>query len=141
VSKANLVCDAVVWRHLVPAPLGTRSSRSRVNTRCQVAPTGSIFLYVRHDESHFVRDGNASFAVLFHAQGDFNSVTFEAHCPYCNKTVSASTILDDSKVKRALETHSNVRVMHPTPKGDHVWGLDQTAKTNLRKAIAKSLLH
>ena len=55
VSKANLVCDAVVWRHLVPAPLGTRSSRSRVNTRCQVAPTGSIFLYVRHDESHFVR--------------------------------------------------------------------------------------
>ena len=44
-------------------------------------------------------------------------------------------------VKRALETNSNVRVMHPTPKGDHVWGLDQTAKTKLRKAIAEGLFH
>ncbi len=68
-------------------------------------------------------------------------MTFEAYCLHCNKTVSASTILDDSKVKRALETDSNVRVMHPTPKGDHVWGLDKTAKTNLRKAIAKGLPH
>ena len=68
-------------------------------------------------------------------------MTLEAHCPHCNKTVLASTILDDSKVKRALETDWNVRVMHPTPKGDHVWGLDKIAKTNLRKAIAKGLLH
>ena len=68
-------------------------------------------------------------------------MTFEAHRPYCNKTVSASTTLDDSKVKRALETHSNVRVMHPTPNGEHVWGLDKIAKANLRKAIAKGLLH
>ena len=55
--------------------------------------------------------------------------------------MSAWTILDDSNLKRALETDSNVRVMHPTPKGDHVWGLDKIAKTNLRKVIAKSLLH
>jgi hypothetical protein len=68
-------------------------------------------------------------------------LTFQAYCPDCNKTVNASTILDLSGVKRALETNSNVRVMHPTPKGDHVWGLDQTAKTKLRKAIAEGLFH
>ena len=66
---------------------------------------------------------------------------FQAYCPDCNEIVIAWTILDDSNLKRALETDSNVRVMHPTPKGDHVWGLDKIAKTNLRKVIAKSLLH
>ena len=66
---------------------------------------------------------------------------FQAYCPDCNEIVSAWTILDDSNLKRALETDSNARVMHPIPKGDHVWGLDKIAKTNLRKVIAKSLLH
>jgi hypothetical protein len=68
-------------------------------------------------------------------------MTFQAYCPDCKKTVGALTILKTSEVKRALETDSDVRVMHPTPKGDHVWLLDQTAKINLRKAIAQGLLH
>jgi hypothetical protein len=50
-------------------------------------------------------------------------------------------MLNTSALKRALETDSDVRVMHPTPKGDHVWPLDKTAKINLRKAIAQGLLH
>jgi hypothetical protein len=68
-------------------------------------------------------------------------MTFEAYCPDCKKTVGALTILKTSELKRALETDSDVRVMHPTPKGDHVWSLDGTAKINLRKAIAQGLLH
>jgi hypothetical protein len=32
-------------------------------------------------------------------------------------------------------------VMHPTPKGDHVWPLDKTARTSLLKAIAEGSLH
>jgi hypothetical protein len=68
-------------------------------------------------------------------------MTFQAYCPDCKKTVGALTILKTSELKRALETDSDVRVMHPTPKGDHVWSLDGTAKINLRKAIAQGLLH
>ena len=68
-------------------------------------------------------------------------MTFQAYCPDCKKTVGALTILNTSELKRALETDSDVRVMHPTPKGDHVWPLDKTAKTNLRKAIAEGSLH
>jgi hypothetical protein len=68
------------------------------------------------------------------------NMKFQAYCPDCNKIVSAWTILDERNLKRALETDSSVRVMHPAPKGDHVWCLDQTAKTNLRKATTDSLL-
>jgi hypothetical protein len=68
-------------------------------------------------------------------------MTFQAYCPDCKKTVGALTILNTSELKRALETDSDVRVMHPTPKGDHVWSLDKTAKVNLRTAIAQGLLH
>jgi hypothetical protein len=63
-------------------------------------------------------------------------MTFQAYCPDCKKTVGALTMLNTSAIKRALETDSDVRVMHPTPKGDHVWPLDQAAKINLRKMIA-----
>ena len=68
-------------------------------------------------------------------------MTLQAYCPDCKKTVGAIAMLKASEVKRALETDSEVRVMHPTPKGDHVWPLDKTAKINLRKAIAEGLLH
>ena len=68
-------------------------------------------------------------------------MTFQAYCPDCKKTVGALTILKTSELKRALELDSDVRVMHPTPKGDQVWSLDTTAKINLRKAIAQGLLH
>ncbi len=67
-------------------------------------------------------------------------MTFQAYCPDCKKTVGALTILNTSELKRALETDSDVRVMHPTPKGDHVWP-DKTAKINLRTAIAQGSLH
>jgi hypothetical protein len=68
-------------------------------------------------------------------------MTFQAYCPDCKKTVGALTILKTSELKRALEADSDVRVMHPTPKGDHVWTLDKAAKINLQKAIAEGLLH
>ena len=68
-------------------------------------------------------------------------MTFQAYCPDCKKTVDALTILNTSQLKRALETDSDVRVMHPTPKGDHVWSLDKTAKINLRNVIAQGLHH
>jgi hypothetical protein len=63
-------------------------------------------------------------------------MTFQAYCPDCKKTVGALTMLNTSGLKRAFETDSDVRVMHPTPKGDHVWTLDHAAKISLRKAIA-----
>ena len=63
-------------------------------------------------------------------------MTFQAYCPDCKTTVGALAILNTRELKRALETDSDVRVMHPTPKGDHVWSLDQAAKTNLQKMIA-----
>jgi hypothetical protein len=68
-------------------------------------------------------------------------MTLEAYCPDCKKTVGALTILKTSELKRALEMDSEVRVMHPTPKGDTCGPLDATAKINLRKAIAQGLLH
>jgi hypothetical protein len=43
--------------------------------------------------------------------------------------LTGATILNASELKRAVETDSDVRVMHPTPKGDHVWSLDGMAKT------------
>jgi hypothetical protein len=67
-------------------------------------------------------------------------MTFQAYCPDCKKTVGALAILNTSELKRALETDSDVRVMHPTPKDDHVWSLDKTAKINLRTAIAQGLV-
>ena len=63
-------------------------------------------------------------------------MAFQTYCPDCRETVGALTILNASELERALETDSEVRVMHPTPKGDHVWPLDKTAKINLRNAIA-----
>jgi hypothetical protein len=63
---------------------------------------------------------------------------FQAYCPYCEKTVTAYTLLDEVDLKRALDSDRDVETMHTTyGLGDHQWKLIKQEKDNLRSTIAK----
>lgn len=51
--------------------------------------------------------------------------------------VTALPMSDNSELKLALDSNADVRVMHITPAGDHVWSLNNQEKQNLRNTIAK----
>ena len=65
------------------------------------------------------------------------AISLHAYCPYCKKTVTALPMLDNSELKPALDSNADVKVMHITPAGDHIWSLNHQEKENLRNAIAK----
>jgi hypothetical protein len=63
-------------------------------------------------------------------------MTFEAYCPYCEKTVTAMTVLGGDELKRALDGDAVVEAIHlPDAKPDHRWNLIEQEKRNLRKAL------
>ena len=67
-------------------------------------------------------------------------ITFQAFCPYCEKTVTTIPILDRDELKSALDRDREIHVMHPAETGDHEWRLNNYEKENLRNVIAKGLL-
>jgi len=64
---------------------------------------------------------------------------FLAYCASCKEKVTVLPILNSTDLKLVLEKNAEVRVMHTTSKGDHVWSLDNQDKENLRNTIAKGL--
>jgi hypothetical protein len=67
-------------------------------------------------------------------------MTFQAYCPYCEKTIAAIPILSDPKLWAAVDNHADVEVMHVAPEGDHRWNLNHYEKEHLRKKHAKRLI-
>lgn len=70
-------------------------------------------------------------------------MSFLAYCPYCEKKVTATTILGGSSLEHALENDLDVVVVHLTEgsnEGDHKWKLNRQETGNLRKAIAEGHL-
>jgi hypothetical protein len=67
-------------------------------------------------------------------------VTFQAYCPYCEKTIAAIPILSDPKLWAAVDNHADVEVMHVAPEGDHRWSLNHYEKEHLRKKHAERLI-
>jgi hypothetical protein len=65
------------------------------------------------------------------------AISLRAYCPGCKKTVTALPMLDNSELKWAVNSNADVRVMHITPAGDHIWSLNNQEKDNLRNIIAK----
>ena len=63
-------------------------------------------------------------------------MTFQAYCPYCEKKVTALTVLAGNALKLALDNNGDIRVMRTTNAGDHVWHLDNQEKENLRNRVA-----
>jgi len=63
-------------------------------------------------------------------------MTLQAYCPYCEKKVTALTVLAGNALKLALDSIGDVRVIHTTNAGDHVWHLDNQEKENLRNRVA-----
>ena len=69
-------------------------------------------------------------------------MSFQAYCPYCEKKVTAFTLLGGSALERALENDADIDVGHLTydvHEGDHTWKLIRQEKAKLRKAIAEGL--
>jgi hypothetical protein len=58
-----------------------------------------------------------------------------AHCNICRKKVTAILLLKDDELSLALSTNGDVKVMHATPVGDHVWNLSAYDKANLRQTF------
>jgi hypothetical protein len=65
------------------------------------------------------------------------AISLRAYCPGCKKTVTALPMLGNSELKPALDRNADVRVMHITPRGDHIWSLSNQEKENLRNIITK----
>jgi len=51
--------------------------------------------------------------------------------------VTALPLLENSELKPALDSNSDIQVMHITAVGDHIWSLNNQEKENLRNTIAK----
>jgi hypothetical protein len=62
---------------------------------------------------------------------------FQAYCPYCEKTVSAATLLDGDDLKQhARDSDAVIEVMHlPDGEPDHRWNLMAQEKDHLRKIL------
>jgi hypothetical protein len=64
-----------------------------------------------------------------------NIPSFQAHCNICRRKVAPLLLLKDDELRLALSTNGEVKVMHPTGGGDHVWNLSAYDKANLRQTI------
>jgi hypothetical protein len=68
---------------------------------------------------------------------------FDAHCPICNTSVTATPIVKRSKLTEALEQDAEVQVVHASPlrgDGDHKWILTKEDKAMVRKLLAEGRL-
>jgi hypothetical protein len=74
---------------------------------------------------------------IFYGRGKGMAISLQAYCPGCERTVTALPMLDNSELKWALDRNADIRVMHITPTGDHIWSLSNQEKQNLRNTIAK----
>ncbi|MFY9741119.1 MAG: hypothetical protein WA252_07110 [Candidatus Sulfotelmatobacter sp.] len=68
--------------------------------------------------------------------------TFNAHCPHCEKDVTASTKLGRAALMEALAQDGDIRVIHLSVdgSGDHEWSLTRQQKHNLRNHIANGFI-
>jgi hypothetical protein len=68
--------------------------------------------------------------------------TFNAHCPHCDRDVTASTKLGRAALMEALAHDSDIRVIHLNVDGtgDHEWSLTAQQKQNLRNHIANGFI-
>ena len=57
-------------------------------------------------------------------------MTFNAYCPYCQKTVHASTVVSGEELLMALRADGTVSMIH-TVEVDHTWNLNRVEKQNL----------
>jgi hypothetical protein len=62
-------------------------------------------------------------------------IPFQAHCNICRKKVTPVFLVKDEELKLALSTYGEVKVMHPTNGGEHVWSLSAFDKTALRQTF------
>ena len=69
-----------------------------------------------------------------------SAISFLVHCPICNKTVSAATILGRTELADALAHDVDVRVVHMADVGDHQWSLNSGQKESLRKRLTEGLV-
>ena len=66
------------------------------------------------------------------------SMTVQAYCPECEKTVSAQTLLDGEGLKRGLSRNQEINVIHAVTfpeRIDHCWTLSDLEKRTLRGTI------
>jgi hypothetical protein len=73
--------------------------------------------------------------------GNIRRMTFEAYCPECEKTVTASPMLNPDAFWMALKSDADVEAMHvPGGKPDHRWKLNQYERKNLLRAHWEGLV-
>ena len=63
-------------------------------------------------------------------------MTVQAYCPYCEKTVSAYTLLGGDELRLALDSNGDIQVMHTPGPGDHIWRLNRQEKEHLHSAFS-----
>jgi hypothetical protein len=64
-------------------------------------------------------------------------MTFQAYCPYCEKTVRAFTLLGGNELQLALENNGDIQVVHtPETASDHMWRLNRQEKEHLHSAFS-----
>jgi hypothetical protein len=67
-------------------------------------------------------------------------MNLQAYCPYCEKKVTALTLLSGDKLKHALASDAVIEVMHlPDGKPDHRWHLIEQEKKNLHKIVGQKI--
>lgn len=54
---------------------------------------------------------------------------FQAYCPHCKKKVTTHPILAGKELKAALDSNSDIQVMHTSDAGVHHWTLMHRAPT------------
>jgi hypothetical protein len=60
-------------------------------------------------------------------------MTFQAYCPYCQKKVTATTLLGGNELRHALDCDAVIEILHlPDGRPDHKWNLIDQERNNLR---------
>jgi hypothetical protein len=67
-------------------------------------------------------------------------MNFQAYCFKCEKRVTALSLLADDEFWAAIDTNTEIEVMHTADEGDHRWKLNGHEKEKLRTDRAKGLI-
>lgn len=62
--------------------------------------------------------------------------TLQAQCNTCDKVVTAYPLLNKADLVSALKRGLDVRVMHVTLGGDHIWSVTAEDKQSLRDSMS-----
>jgi hypothetical protein len=69
---------------------------------------------------------------------EHETMSFQAYCFRCEKSVTAFPVLGGAELQQALSIDAEIEVMHLSDAGDHQWKLNKLEKSHLLNYLTES---